>query len=1039
MPSLTRFPSPADADAGYWRSLADLAGSPEWLEANRPEFMPGVDSAPDGPSRRRFLQVMGASVALAGAAGCSAREDKFVPLSVNISGQIPGTPKYYATAMELGGFAQGLIATSYDGRPIKLDGNPDHPQNRGGSLPAAIASVLELYDPDRSRSVARFEGGRKNYQTWDDFAAFARTLVEDLKKSKGASFRVLAEASSSEALADLRGRLLAEYPKAAWYEYEPVSRDAERAGTTLAFGKPLRVHFDIEKADVIACLDEEILASHPAAVKYAREFAARRRPEDGPMNRLYAVESVFSQTGAMADHRLPLRSDRIASFASALEAEVRGLLEGGKSPKAKNGEALAESAAHEPSGEARFLRVLAGDLVAHKGKGIVAVGPRQPAEVHAVAHRLNALLGNAGSTVTYTAEPNPDRPSHREAIAALATEIDKGTVDTLLILSGNPAYDAPADLKFDRMIEKVKRSIHLASYEDETSRLCKWHVNRAHFLETWGDARAFDGTYTVVQPLIAPLHGGKSPLELLALLLGEEAADGQKIVRTAFNRVARECKAEGDSDTLWRESLDRGLLAGSAATAVKVEPSAAKPETVAKRETQGQGLELVFVADSKLFDGRYANNGWLQELPDFITKLTWDNAALFGPATASKYGVVDGRLIKLILGGKTLTVAANIVPGQAEGSVTLALGYGRTSAGVVGGSAADGVSPIGFNSYTLRTTTGMDFVPGLKVEPTTGDYRLATTQDHHAIDPIGAAEREHRLKELVREGTASEFAHHPEFAKEHEHAPELPLFDPPPSGENHRWGMAIDMSKCVGCNACVVACQSENNIPVVGKEQVLMGREMHWMRIDRYFKGAPEDPDVAHQPIACVQCENAPCEQVCPVAATVHDHEGLNGMVYNRCVGTRYCSNNCPFKVRRFNFFNYHKGLEEANNEIQKLIYNPEVTVRARGVMEKCTYCTHRIQAVKIQAKNEGREVGLEEITPACAQACPSRAIVFGDLNRRESKVSKDHANPRSYTLLAELNVKPRTAHLARIRNPHPELSETTTETRIEANHGHSA
>jgi len=1035
MPSLTPSPSPADADAGYWRSLADLAGSPEWQEATRPEFMPEADSAPDGPSRRRFLQVMGASVALAGAAGCSAREDKFVPLGLNIPGQVPGTPKLYATAMDVGGYAQGLIATSYDGRPIKIDGNPDHPLNRGGSLPAALASVLELYDPDRSRSVVRFDGGRKNYQTWDDFSAFARVLVGDLKKTKGESFRVLTEASSSEALADLRLRFLATYPKAAWYEYEPISRDMERSGTSLAFGKPLRVHLDLEKADVIVCLDEEILAAHPASVKYARDFASRRCPEAGPMNRLYAVESVFSQTGAMADHRLPIRSDKIAAFASTLEAEVGKLLAGGSADK------NSESASHVEQTETKFIRVLASDLVAHKGKGIVAVGPRQPANVHAIAHRLNSALGNVGTTITYTADLNPERPAHSEAIASLADEIGKGKVETLLILGGNPAYDAPAELKFDRLIENVKRSVHLALYEDETSRLCKWHVPKAHYLETWGDARSFDGTYAVAQPLIAPLHGGKSSLELLALLLGDEAADGQKFVRAAFERVAKQTKAEGDPDVRWRESLDRGFLANSASASISPELSTAKPEAIPERDSgDPESLELVFVADSKIFDGRFANNGWLQELPDFITKLTWDNAAMFGISTAAKYGIVDGRLVKLIVGGKSLTVAANVLPGQAEGSVSIALGYGRTSAGVVGGSVADGVSSVGFNAYSLRNAASMGFVSGVKVELAEGEYRLATTQDHYAIDPIGAAEREHRLKELVREGTESEFGKHPEFAKGHEHGlPALPLFNPPTGGAEHKWGMAIDMSKCVGCNACVVACQSENNIPVVGKEQVLKGREMHWMRVDRYFKGSPEDPDVAHQPIACVQCENAPCEQVCPVAATVHDHEGLNAMVYNRCVGTRYCSNNCPFKVRRFNFFNYHKGLEEANNEIQKLVYNPEVTIRSRGVMEKCTYCTHRIQAVKIQAKNDNREIGLEEITPACAQACPSKAIVFGDLNRRESKVAKGHANPRSYTLLAELDVKPRTAHLARIRNPHPELSDLSSETTTEANHGHSA
>jgi molybdopterin-containing oxidoreductase family iron-sulfur binding subunit len=988
------------------------------------EFASGLDAPPESPTRRRFLQLMGASVALA-AAGCSKSENYFLPLSTNIPEQLPGVPEYYASALEVGGVAQGVLVTSYDGRPIRVDGNPDHPQNRGGSNSQMIASVLELYDPDRSRGVVRFDNGKRIPESWDAFASHARQLIQELARTGGVGLRVLAEESSSEALAALRDRFLKAYPQAAWHEYEPVSRDEERQATKLSFGQPLRIHYALDKADVIACLDDDLLAAHPASVKHSRDFASRRRPEDGAMNRLYVVEPVLSSTGAAADHRLSTRYGRIASFAERLEAEVNRLLD---APAA-----ALETAHDSPAGdaEAKFLAVLASDLVAAKGKSIVTIGVRQPAAIQGVAHRINQRLGNVGQTVTYTEAPRPDRPLHVESIKALADDMGAGKVEILLILGGNPVYDAPADLDFGKKLEAIKQTVHLSNYEDETSLLSKWHVNRAHQLESWGDARSYDGVYTVIQPMIAALYGGKSPIELLALFAGDDdaAIDGQKLVREAFNKLA------GSTDEAkWRTALDLGLLEGSAAPAVTPELKTTPPEHP-REPGEDQGLDLILAADSKIYDGRFANNAWLQELPDFITKITWDNAALVSPATARQLGLKDGYMLSLTAGGKQLLAAAAVIPGIAENTVALALGYGRSAAGVVGGDLVDGVETVGFNAYRLRTTSAMDVVNGLKVEPTGRTYKLALTQDHHAMDAIGSHEREHRLGEIIKEGTAAEFAKEPEaIARGHEHGlPELPLFDAPTISENHKWGMAVDLSKCVGCNACVIACQSENNIPVVGKEQVFNGREMHWLRIDRYFKGDPEAPEVVSQPVACVQCENAPCEQVCPVAATMHDHDGLNAMVYNRCIGTRYCSNNCPFKVRRFNFFNYHKALEQPEMAVAKLKYNPDVTIRARGVMEKCTYCTQRIQTVKIKAKNEGREIGLEEVTPACAQACSARAITFGDLNKSESKVAKDHANPRSYTLLQELNVKPRTAYLARIRNPHPALAET------EGAHEHSA
>jgi molybdopterin-containing oxidoreductase family iron-sulfur binding subunit len=1002
MPSLGTSPE----NVGYWRRLAELAKTPE-LNA---EILSGEHGPLDGPSRRRFMQIMGASLALAGVAGCTKDELQWMPLNVNLTDRTPGIPKFYATAMDLGGYAQGLLATSYDGRPIKVDGNPDHPQNQGASTVFTIGSLLGLYDPDRGTTPARYRNRRAELYSWDDFEVYARPIFENYRKTKGAGLHVLSEASSSDTLAAVKARFAETYPQASWHEYEPISRDNERAGTKLAFGKVLRPQYSLKDAQVIVCVDDCLLTEHPAAVKFAREFAARRRPEDGPMNRLYAVESVFSNTGAMADHRLALRADRIGKFVAHLEGELK------RSPADREAKPAID-AAQEPTA-AKLLAAMVQDLEANKGKGLVVVGPRQPAAVHAAAYRINALLGNTGKTITFTTEPNADRPTHLAAIEALAGDLEADKVETLLILGGNPVYNAPANLQFARALGKARQSIHLSLIPDETSQLCSWYLPRAHYLESWGDARSFDGTYSVVQPLIEPLRGGRSDLELLSLALGEETPAVLEAVRSTFKKIS----GETDFEDNWRTALDRGLLEGSAWKAEDVGTPADAP--LPEPSPSNDSLELVFRPDTKIYDGRFSNNGWLQELPDFLTKMSWDNGALIAPATAKKLSIKNGQIVKLTLNKNTLRLPAYVLPGQPEGSVTLTLGYGRVEAGVVGGSGQGEVTPVGGDAYRLRAAAAVDFASGLKVEPTDALYEFAMSQDPFQMDKTGEEERLHRLHELAREGTEVQFAENPKFAKMHdEEREDTQLFTSPLSDEGHKWGMAVDLSRCVGCNACVIGCQAENNIPIVGRDQVRNGREMYWMRIDRYFKGVPEAPEIVHQPVACQHCETAPCEQVCPFTATVHSKEGLNDMVYNRCVGTRYCSNNCPYKVRRFNFFNYHKDLNDPINDITKLAYNPEVTVRSRGVMEKCSYCVHRIQNVKIQAKNAGREIGPEEITPACAQACPAQAITFGDLLREESKVAKDHANPRSYALLGELETRPRTAYLARIRNPHPSLT----------------
>jgi molybdopterin-containing oxidoreductase family iron-sulfur binding subunit len=752
----------------------------------------------------------------------------------------------------------------------------------------------------------------------------------------------------------------------------------------------MRAHLALEKAEVIVCLDADPLADHPAAVLHARDFAAgRRKADSGSMNRLYAVESAFSVTGTMADHRFPMQSRQVETIAGQMALAIL-----------PDGAALARYA--ESSLRPRFIETITQDLLAHRGRCVVIAGPRQPAEVHALVHLMNAALGNVGATVTYTEDPRPERPAHVRAMESLAEQMRAGGVDTLLILGGNPVYDAPADLDFAGALAKVPNSIHLSLADDETSRACQWHLPRAHYLESWGDARAFDGTMSIVQPLIEPLYDGKSPIEVLSIVLDDPPMKGYDIVRAALAPMA----GDGDFERFWRRSLNDGIIANSAYPVVTPTARGAAELPIRERSPMA-GLEVVFARDPKVYDGRFANNGWLQEMPEPLTKMTWDNAAIMGPATAKALAVKADDLVKLRCGGREIETAVYVLPGTAAESITIHLGYGRTAAGKVGDHA-------GFDAYRLRTSATMGFAGDATIQKTGRTYPLSCTQDHHAIDLIGLRGTEKRLGELIREAEFAEYKNGPEAVKEKFHEPELhQMYASHPYTEGYQWAMSIDLNSCTGCGACVVACVAENNVPVVGKEQVGRSREMHWLRIDRYFKGDPEAPQVAQQPVACVQCENAPCEQVCPVGATVHSAEGLNQMTYNRCIGTRYCANNCPYKVRRFNWFNFHKNLTET----EKMAHNPEVTVRSRGVMEKCTYCVQRIESVKIVAKNAGRTMRDGEVVPACAQTCPSQAIVFGDLSDPKSRIRELHEHVRSYGLLEEINTRPRTRYLAKIRN----------------------
>lgn len=1040
MPPVTSGP-----DKPLWRSLDELAQTPEFLAHVGTEF-PAVNQAIEARSSRRdILKLMGASLALAGAAGCRWPRENILPYSKRPTGRIPGTPVYYATNLELGGVARGVLISSQDGRPIKVEGNELHPGSLGGTDALAQAAILDLYDPDRALLPTERVGATREARNYAAFMAFAQAHFTKCRAAGGKGLAVLTECTASPTLARVKGEFLAAYPQAQWFEYEPVARDNERAGTRLAFGAARRPIWRLDKADVVVSLDCDFLLTHPNSVRYTRDFASRRTADDGTMLRLYSVEATLSLTGSNADHRFAVRPSELGRTLGLLAGEL--VRQGMKLP-----DALRAALPGQEAGTPAYVRAIAEDLLAAQGRGLIVVGPRQTPEAHALAAALNEALGATGNTVTYVEEPDAGGASCLASIRQLTTQIAAGSVSTLLILDGNPAYTAPADLEFAQALEAVATRIHLSARVDETSAHCHWHVPIAHWLESWGDARAWDGTYGVVQPLIEPLYGGWTPIEMLAFVCGpmDAPARGYDLVRETFKGAF----APGaDFEDRWRSALHDGLVAGTAFTESQSATNAAavgeavKALVSAPPATAGT-FDVIFAQDHKVYDGRFANNGWLQELPDPLTKLTWDNAALMSPVDVRKLGIGAHGRVSVTVGQRSLSLPVHAVPGHAVGAVTLPLGYGRKRGGYVANVA-------GVDTYALRTSAAMDHALGATLRPTGGAYKLATTQDHHSIrSEVGDRETQARIGLLVLEQTLEDYKAHPDEIRHRVHLPVWQPFEGHRFPNNPNWATAVDLARCTGCSACVIACQAENNIPVVGKNEVLVGREMHWLRIDRYFRGDPENADqieVLHQPIFCQQCENAPCEQVCPVAATMHDAEGLNVMVYNRCIGTRYCLNNCPWKVRRFNWFWNHHGPahprsmalgqpfyfvtppHEGLTPIEKMAMNPQVTVRSRGVMEKCAYCIHRIQRVKIVAKNEGRPIRDGEITPACAQACPAEAIVFGDLMDPSSRVSKAHEQGRAYAMLGELNARARNRFLARLRNP----SSTISGERLEpAGHG---
>ena len=1026
MPSLNE---PNKNGRTWWRSLDEVVATEEFQTQLQDEFPEGASSLlATGDDRRHFLKIMGASMALAGlgVAGCRRwPKENIVPYAHRPENTMPGIPEQYASCFDFGGVSQGVLVTSNDGRPTKIEGNPEHPDSQGATDAFTQAAILDLYDPDRSRKVT-FDGADSSLPAFKEWIA-------SYLPANGEGIAVVSEPSSSPTFARMRKAFMQKNPQAMWVEFSPLANTNQQSGLYSAFGGDWIPVHSFANATTIVSLDADFLGAGPMQVPNTRGWAKGRKVHHSKMSRVWIAEPGLSVTGANADERRPMNPATVATVATYIAKQIT------------HTEMAIDGTVSLTTDQKAWADKLVADLQ-HAGKhGLVLAGASQPASVHYLVALINKKLGAFGTTVSY--RPTGAGGSSKTAtIQELAKAIDNGSVQGVIVLGGNPAYDAPAELNIASAIKALPFSIHLAHNEDETSKVCKWHVNAAHWLETWTDGVAADGTICIGQPLIQPLFDGLSSSEFLAILAGEEVTDGQALVRTTqFGKTADKWNPK------WRTAVQDGVVKNSAMVEGKnltVANKAPKGGTV----VGGVGYTACFVPSGTVWDGRHANNGWLQEMPDSITKLTWDNAGLISPKTAEALGVKQGDMLKVSVGSKSVSIAALPVPGTADDVIMLPLGYGRAFSGRV-------CTGAGTDVYPLRSTNNTWSAPA-KVSATGDTYPLATTQMHFGVDTTPGKGAQERLPLLFREGTLDQYNADPAFAKHVGHSSHsLSIFEEQQFvGAKYKWGMTFDLSTCTGCNACVAACHAENNIPIVGKDQVLMGREMHWLRIDRYFAFGADGHGgydgnnlsaVAIQPMTCSHCENAPCEEVCPVAATVHDTDGLNTMVYNRCVGTRYCSNNCPFKVRRFNYFDYFRrdplrttGLlqvqpdyyvktQSGGKTLRAMQFNPDVTVRMRGVMEKCTYCTQRIQRVKIATKNAwikktqaqkqaDQRVAISDgaIVTACEQACPAGAIVFGDLMDKESRVSKLHKEKRSYEMLEELNLKSRTKYLARLTNP---------------------
>ena len=1072
----------AAKDSGLVRLRRNKTGAAPAVPAGGPAVPAGNADTDVSIGRRGFMFFAGATAALA-AEGCARRPvEKIMPYSKAPEHVMPGIANHYATVRQYRGDAIGLLVESHEGRPTKIEGNPDHPSSFGATDLWSQAAIYELYDPDRltapmrgSRVPSANGVGSHQVVTWGELDSILADTGRASLADSGAKLRLLVEPTNSPTFLRMREAFLRKMPQAKVHVWTSVNDANAREGARIAFGQAVAVQADYSQAKVILSLDSDFLGTETGNVRANREFAAGRKLANGsadPMSRLYVVEPTFTVTGMNADHRLRLAAQDVERYLLALANELatKHAIDAGVAGKA-------DAAGIPP----KWIAVVAKELAGARAKSILVAGTRQPPRVHALVHAINAALGNAGHTVNYFPVADPLETDPTSSLKALVDEMQKGTVGTLIILGGNPVYDAPADLGFEALLRKLGSTIHVSSHFNETSDACLWGVPRAHELEAWGDQRSVDGTVSIQQPLIAPLFGGKSDIEVIAKLTGDISPKGYELVQQTVRGSISSVQA---MNRTWSEALKKGVL-GPAAKAFgpmdarKTEVTAAFASAKPAPALGPENLEVTFAPCSKLLDGRYANNPLLLELPDPVNKVSWDNVAHISKATAAALGVANGDIIRLTRAGAPAGAAATetavwITPGQADNSIALTLGWGRQKAGRYG-------NKHGFDVSKLRTTDAMWIATGVKSAKLSGGeldsikeryrkvgmaagespvagrirpddpfdvetkgYKISQTQEHDtmegrpvAIDatldeykkqaffpmfPSGAPQVGSTRKDLDQHGLPIDVRG--------SGSPDpnvLPLWNKVDYSKGHKWGMGIDLTTCTGCNACVIACQIENNVPAVGKEQIWRGREMYWLRIDRYFVGLDtNDPQIVFQPVACVQCEEAPCENVCPVNATEHSPEGLNDMAYNRCIGTRYCANNCPYKVRRFNFLNYHTsgGTYDEVPETEKMHYNPDVTVRMRGVMEKCTYCVQRIQETKIKSKRENVPIKDGTLRTACQQVCPAGAIVFGDLNDPNSAVAKWRAKDRSYRLLSELGTHPRTTYLGKIRNPNAEMKE---------------
>jgi molybdopterin-containing oxidoreductase family iron-sulfur binding subunit len=995
----------------YWRSLNELAKNKEYQQFVEREFPEGASELKEGYSRRNFLQIMGASIALAGFAACRKPVKKIVPFTNMPEYMVPGKQVFYATSAPANGYVTGLLVETNSGRPTKIEGNPDHPASSGATNIQHQASILDMYDPDRSRFV-RQNGERRS---WEDFSS---SISSELTTDKRVAFIV--EPTSSPTVNRLKQTILGKYPNANWVTYAAFGEENQLLGSQIAFGRKLRVSPKIENARVIISLDADFMGTSSDNVRNIRGFADGRRiaTSNDDINRLYVVESNYSLTGSNADHRLRLKTADIKPFLYALASEL----------SESYSDLRAFSSYSNAFSQHEWVQILAEEIRRNYGSTLLMLGADHDAQSQAVVAAINFAAGNVGNTVEYLELPHIDAQNQHTAFTSLINDMRGGRIDAVVMIGTNPAFTAPADLDFKSALQNVPLSVHLSGFFDETSKLSTWHVNRAHFLEYWGDGYDYTGVPSVIQPMILPLFDGKSEVELLGLIATGTTIDATDEVKNTWRPILGN-GFEAKWQQLLHDGMERNLTFRSTNVALSTGFNSEITSSLSQvTVSNSNSVEITFKPDPKLLDGSLANNGWLQELPDPMTKITWDNVALVSPNTAEalgvsrrRFGQTDVNMLSISANGAEMLIPAWVVPGHADNNITVYAGYGREGIGRV----ADN---IGQNVFTARTTTSPLFISDASVTLTSQMYDIATVQDHHSMEG----------RPLVREASLDEYREYPRFAADMVYVPgkkggaehPVTLFKAQTFPEHQpQWGMTIDLATCIGCGVCTIACQSENNIPVIGKEEVRRGREMHWMRTDRYFSGDENgDAKVVHQPVTCMHCELAPCEQVCPVAATTHSDDGLNQMTYNRCIGTRYCANNCPFKVRRFNFFNYPKEfLTTADDpEVIQMAMNPDVSIRFRGIMEKCTYCVQRISRGKLATKLEtGNSIKPADgtVKTACQQACPANAITFGDLTDDNSVVSLTKKNERNYVMLEELGIRPRTSYLAKIRNTNEKLA----------------